>query len=820
MESFWDTFHAYVRSYLPQWRFDPGGGEIESAVLLAAAELMEESEARVDRLPQKHELAFLQGWALEPLEPDLMSAYAALTAPESRPVPAGTEFYLSGDGGRLWRTAEDAQAEGIRLTDQFLTGGGAVIPLPLPAPGRPTRLFDFREGGLPGPEVRFSHPGAFRSQGGCGAALDLPEASGKMLELFSGNSARWSLSGEEGTEYPLPAPTLENHRLAFRLPPAPDGRALCCCLPAAGLPEEPAGPAFVSAERTTLPPALVWNETVPCAGDRWLPFGEEPRAFDVCCLACPDALTLRGARITVSFSLSIRQREELLPGMEQAPVYRPVMRRLPPPPPPVRDVWASQVLWEYWNGRVWLSIPGTEGHTGCFSQAEEGAAYIEVSFLWPQDAAPCEIGGRSEFWLRWRVGRADNSGWLPRRCHAPEVTGLRFSASLENSPAEPSVRGQAEREFHPPLSARAPLFAAEGPGGDCWWLGFDAPPSARLLRLYLTLQSHVPGGRLIPWEAGTDGGERPLSLLEDGTGGLSHSGLIVIDGIAGNWSRRFGLERWWLCLQDGSAQLAQSRNPPCLERVSCGAVLLQAGSAGQCQKGEAFSPLRGGPVRGTALTGGFGGSPEEDRPALLARARALRHHYGRCVSSLDAEQIICGRLRDVLRTRCVREDGTLFVAALMRDVSCHEAAFSRRKEQIEGLLEQCSALPALGLRIAARQPVFYPVSAIVWLRPAEGMTAEAARRRVCGALDRFLHPAAGHFQGKGWPIGSLPGEMEVRNYLQSILPGPAVARLLLTAAAPDGRELDCAQVRDPYALPLPGTHTVRLIQEEGLPCTP
>ena len=183
------------------------------------------------------------------------------------------------------------------------------------------------------------------------------------------------------------------------------------------------------------------------------------------------------------------------------------------------------------------------------------------------------------------------------------------------------------------------------------------------------------------------------------------------------------------------------------------------------------------------------------------------------------EELICTQLRDVLRTRCVRKDDTLYVAALMRDVFCHAAAFALRKEEIRFLLECSSALPALGLSIAVREPVFYPVSAIIWLRPAQDIPLEAARHMVCAALDRFLHPASGRFQGEGWKIGCLPVEMEARNYLQACLPDLSIVKLLLTAAAPDGRELDRAQVEDPYALPLPGAHTVHLMREEVSLCT-
>lgn len=817
-DSFWTAYREYIRSYLPQWRYDPESGEIESAVLLTAAEMTRDSRTRFARLPQKHELAFLRGWELAPLEAEPMCVYASLTAPEGGFVGAGTELYMSGDGAKLWRTAEDTQAEPALLTDQFLTGGGKVIPLRAPTPEQPSRLFDLQPEGLPGPEARFSHPDALSSRHGCQVELAMLQAPPRLPALLCGDSVRWRLESSSEDAVPLDPPERTEKGLRFSLPAMPDAQALYVRLPAAGLPADPIGPVSVRTERRELPLDLAWDGDGPCTGTSWLPFGEIPDIWRTCCLFCPDALTLRGARLTIRFTLSMRKREDSLPGMEQAPEYRPIMRRLPPPPPPVREVRADQVLWEYWNGRVWTPIPGTEIYTGSFSNQENGPALLEVRFRWPEDAAPCEEGGQTGLWLRWRVGRVENSGWLPRRCYAPEITDLRFSALLEDAPVAVSVRDRTEELFHPLDDPRLPLFQPIAADKSCWWLGFDRPPSGPLMRLYLSLLYRVPGGQLSAWEIAEDGRERPLTL-EDGTGGLSHSGVITLNDIQGRWSVRFGLRRWWLCLRDDSARLSAGRRFPRLAALDCGAVRLQSDGEAPCRKGEPLSPLRGGTLRAVTLTEGFGGTAEEQQVDLLRRARALRHHWGRCVSAGDAEELICTRLRDVLRIRCVREGDTLSVAALMRDVSCHAAAFALRKDEIRRLLERESALPGLGLRIAVREPVFYPVNAMVWLRPAEELPVETVRRRVCEALDRFFHPAAGHFQGQGWRIGSLPNEMEARNYLQACLPDLSIVKLLLTAAAPDGRELDCAQVENPYALPLPGVHTVHLTQKGGPLCT-
>lgn len=816
MDLFWDTYRAYLRSYLPQWRCAQDGGEPENTVLRAAVELIEASGVLMAGLPQKHELAFLSGWELEPLEAEPACACAALTAPEGGPVPAGTELYISGDGARLWRTVEDAQAELARLTEQFLTGKGKRIPLPLPVPEQPVRLFDFHGEGLPGPELQFSHPDAFSSQGGCQIELTLPHSLSRLLEPPAGEAVCWRLVRASGDDVPLAPPERTEKALRFQLPAAPDGCALRVRLPAA-LAIDPGGAATIHTERRSQTPVLAWDGDAPLSGTHWLPFGQTPEPWRACYLSCPDGLALRGAWLTVSFALSFQVYEQLLPGMNRGPEYRPIMRRLPLPPP-VHEVRADQVLWEYWNGRMWLLIPGTEGLTGSFAAVEQGIVQVEARFLWPVDAAPCEVGGQTGLWLRWRVGRAGSGGWLPRRCYAPEITDLRFLALLEDSPVSASLRVWPEERFCPLSDLRFSLLQAVIPEGDCWWLGFDRPPSGSLLRLYLSLQNRLPGGTLTAWEA-VEGETRPLPL-EDGTQGLSHSGVITVSGVQGGMDTRFGLRRWWLCLRDDSGHLAQGRRFPCLEALSCGAVRLQGTNGGRCRKGEPLAPLRGGTLRAVTLTEGFGGAPQEDRAALLRRARGLRHHQGRCLSALDAEQLICGQMRDVLRTRCLRKANALYIAVLMRDIRHHEEAFAGRREEIRRLLERDSVLPTLGLEIVVQEPVFYPVNAMVWLRAIENVSLEAIRRRVCEALDRFFDPAAGRFQGEGWPIGRLPTEMEVRNFLQDKLPGLVVVRSPLTAVTPGGRELDCAHIGDPFSLPVPGAYTVHILRGEDLSCTP
>ncbi len=71
---------------------------------------------------------------------------------------------------------------------------------------------------------------------------------------------------------------------------------------------------------------------------------------------------------------------------------------------------------------------------------------------------------------------------------------------------------------------------------------------------------------------------------------------------------------------------------------------------------------------------------------------------------------------------------------------------------------------------------------------------------------------AGGPEGRGWPLGRLPRAEELEALLRGALPGAEPAGLLCAAAGPDGRELETDAVRDPFALPVSGAHTISVLK--------
>lgn len=820
MQTMDEHFLSRIHSYLPAWQIQPEDDQPEAAVLYAAWRMLQDTRARMAHLPEKHETEFLRAWGLEPAKETPMSVYAAFTAPIGETVPAESQFYLSGNGTRLWNTTQTVHAESLRLLGQVLESGrlGKLLVLPPPTEEVPSRLFDFRATGDQRQAARFAHRDAFCSQNGCTVRLTVQNGAPTLLSfLTDAAQVRWSLELENGIEHGIDIPYQRDADLIFSLPPAPMSTALLVeVLPDAVAPATMCSSVTVSTQRDTQPyQAAICDDTIVTEGN-FHPFGSGLELWRTCYVSCPEVLSLRDAQVTISYTLFDTIREERLPETEQPPAYRPIMRRLPTPPPPPHDVYAQSVRWEYWNGKIWLPIPNTLSMSSCFSTENNNAKVVRYQLRWPADAQPCEMQGQLGYWLRWQVMQADGSGYLPRRLHMPEIRNLHLSTSLVHVPVTISVYSGLAAQFqswHP--IEEAPLFPALGPKADGWWLRFDRAPFGEPLSLFADLIGRVIGTRLTAWESTPDG-LRPLGL-EDETDGLHHSGLLRLSGIRGTLTHRFGQNGWWICFRDECGMLSRGRFYPRLSGLYPGAVCLKAASEDRCQRGEPVLPFQGGVVSGVTLTDSFGGAPLEQESEILNHARLRRHHLGRGVSALDAAQLIQDRFRDVVRAHIWREKNRFVVAVLMRDSHQHCAAFSQRKASIARLLQTETVIPTLGLSIDVREPNFYPVSIMVSLHTTPDRDLQTYSEAVRHTLTQFLDPVMGGFQENGWNIGKLPGQEEIYNHLRNRLPYLKLMKILLTTLTPQGIEIECAQVNDPLALPVSGNHIIRAVKGEMLP---
>lgn len=298
------------------------------------------------------------------------------------------------------------------------------------------------------------------------------------------------------------------------------------------------------------------NEICPdrvMAGDRQLevpsfyPFGKPFTSCTECYIFCGDALYHPGGEITLTYDLEIEHTQEMLPPEPENIDFKWVMRKpVPKPEPEFYEARPIQICWEYWNGSAYCPLAAFQDESFWKPQKQ-----MSFTFRCPEDIAPRDFGMISGYCLRLSCGICDALYKMPRNIYTPRIENLRFAYRMQG---EPPFRAESEN-FGDRKLLQGEIQPFSGPPCQekALFLGMDALPEKSTLRFLFHMDGFSPPGQ--PLKASIEGSEG-LRLLEDGTRGLTCSGMVTLQVPEHrNKTRLFGLERFWLRLEPSGKQV-------------------------------------------------------------------------------------------------------------------------------------------------------------------------------------------------------------------------------------------------------------------------
>ncbi|MCF6155906.1 MAG: putative baseplate assembly protein [Candidatus Brocadia sp.] len=118
------------------------------------------------------------------------------------------------------------------------------------------------------------------------------------------------------------------------------------------------------------------------------PFGKQPKLYDAFYIGSQEALSKKGAVITLSFSLT---------HLDTSKDIIDKSKDLTPPPDP-------KLSWEYWNGKGWQSITIIKDDTDRFLNPGDD---LSIGFYCPNDIEETEVGGQKNYWVRSKIVGGD-----------------------------------------------------------------------------------------------------------------------------------------------------------------------------------------------------------------------------------------------------------------------------------------------------------------------------------------------------------------------------------------------------------------------------
>lgn len=300
----------------------------------------------------------------------------------------------------------------------------------------------------------------------------------------------------------------------------------------------------IHVEKSGLSPDAVVAGDRELDGNRFYPFRSILHPFEECGVFCSEALSKRGAEITLTFRLSVETMEEFPPQREEAVNYKWVMRKpLPKPKEEIQEALASSVKWEYWNGKSFCSITGKCGQADDFSKDGE----LRLVFDCPEDIASGGYGGRKGYFLRLSCGECVALYQQPRRIHTPCIQNARFSYRFLSLLGPEYFRTMNFCDWAD-LPADFPVmpFTAPPCRSKCLFLGLDGLPVNIRIQIFVALDEPQAPDEKLMLEIFCETGWVKTDV-DDETGGLRRSGLIsFLTPPSVQKKSLFGTERYWI----------------------------------------------------------------------------------------------------------------------------------------------------------------------------------------------------------------------------------------------------------------------------------
>ncbi|WP_224245079.1 putative baseplate assembly protein [Hyalangium gracile] len=587
------------------WRPAPNGQDPGSALIRIFARMMSHVIGRLNQVPEKHHLAFLDLLGAQRLPP--RPARAALSfqlaegAKAEASVPAGTQVAATSapDGGEeiVFATERALVLTRARLTSLIVRErrrewDSATPPAaflidrasdrtPLPG-GTATEFQAFVAHDAVEHSLFLACDSLFTRLGVQRRWLTLQWQTAPTVDMV------WSFW--DGATWQALTPQKNGASWQLNLPAAPavreiNGRSarwvrgqltripLSGDTPAA-LPILTSVSASVELKRDGVAPDVALFNTAPLDISKdFYPLGERPRFNDTFAVASSDVFSQPGRKVTVSLTLT----PSLLP--------------MNPTPPDT-----LKLVWELWNGSTWQKL----GESTKSGSTDAGASFVdrsqaftvqptgtnvgkEIEFNLPQQLGETEVGGRRNRWLRVRLvgghyGEDQKVVYtdgqvpkvLPATYQPPSIQSLKLSYTSTVSRALEACfllnDGTYEDCTARLVTMGSPVtpFVLSADPGPSLYLGFDQAFANRPTLLHLEVALPRPEEVLAP--ALTQGveppeAEEPLQLeweyrgangwaalrAEDETQALSRSGQLRFIGPADfTASREFGQVRCWL----------------------------------------------------------------------------------------------------------------------------------------------------------------------------------------------------------------------------------------------------------------------------------
>jgi hypothetical protein len=601
-----DQMKMMAPYYTPEWRFSPEDPDPGSTLFLLFADMFHENIKRMNRVPVKNLVAFMNLFDVSLLPARPASAFLTfrLNVGMREPVliPAGTQVAAQGEQGDiLFETERALLLTPASLAAAFLTSRKHDTIMQIPESfidaskaglSAPTPLFQLQEGvNLQEHVLYLEHSHLFllretaRIEIEIGHSRKPQEEPTICKQLVDPALAEWLYATENGWQ-PFDKVEAAGNRVILHkmqlgeLVEQPlsghSGRWIQCRMKRTADHIPTIADLGLELDRIQVktdyvdnlnrggiaPDIMFYNDVQADADSGFYPFGDQFSPYGTFYVSSKEALSKLDGLITLSFGLKIIA-NRFQTEQDQVVDWKLIMKksRFERPNPPI--VAVAQVIWEYWNGISWVRLDAGREAERLFYRPGQDLVRQQVKFRCPQDMEEAFVNSHLNYWVRARIIQIDNLYSVLPIHHSPWMEDVSLSyeypeestyklhrcltlnhtAILDQTQQSRGHAGLFQPFFH--MEVEHPSL----------YLAFDLPPVKGPLSLFASVQPQKFTERDIPlleweyWRTGAFGEAprwSPLKVLDD-TNGLTRNGTVQfagpVDFQRNTW---FGHEGYWL----------------------------------------------------------------------------------------------------------------------------------------------------------------------------------------------------------------------------------------------------------------------------------
>ena len=590
--------------YVKEWKFRPEDPDPGAALMQIFIHLLEGNIRRLNQVPYKSFLAFLNNFHVELSKARPAMAQVTFNLVEGAPEPVlvekGTQLSATVSGVPdpvIFETVQPILLTTAKLADLFAVSPkrDRIVRLAdenlnlAGEDGRGTALYGLEGENLQEHVMYFRHDFLFLLNNPAFLELAFSHSTNEnavhesVQQLADGRKVRWEFFS--GGEW-VPFDRVHGRRNVIRLVklrPKPidpseyqgqTGYWIRCRVETMDSFTGASSLAKVQFERVLvkseyaaasddagiLPDRLFFNDLQVDAEEGCLPFGDFFAPYGLFYIANKEAFSKRGARIKIRFRLGFEP-HRLLPDKPPDIKWKMVMRREELDKTDVPDpVTISLVQWEYWNGNSWAMLPVSAEARRMFSVPREDKEEVELEFQCPDDIREILVNSEENYWIRARILQVVNAYSSNAVYYSPTIERMRIRFGYDqpiHAPQELKAANHLKVLDHTAEAQSGgfpvrPFRMLEG-AHPAVWFRFDAPPERGPIHLYFHMKP-TPVSRddvpYIEWEylKRTGGGAvwAPLAVADD-TNGFTQSGSIQFAGPRDfAQAEHFGVSGCWI----------------------------------------------------------------------------------------------------------------------------------------------------------------------------------------------------------------------------------------------------------------------------------